>query len=142
MTDRAESIMSAIATSLAGAGLTVERGRVNAWPEGSLPAYDLDMGSEDAAGEPNISYQDEFLDVEITAHVQNNSGVDTSLNASRAAVYAAVMADRTQGLSYVHDTIWVGRSAPDRTGESSKKTARQTLLFRIHYRHSYTSSEA
>ncbi len=141
--NRAESILAAITTKVTGltqTGSNVVRGRV--YPVPALPALTVNMGAEQAVGEPNMAYQDEFLDIDITAYAQDNTGVDTALNQIVAEVYAAMLADRTQGLAYVHDTSWRGRSAPDRTGDLEKKTAQQTMVFRIHYRHSYTSMES
>lgn len=143
MTDRAESIVVAFNTLVTGLPQTqgrVERGRV--YPVDVLPALTINMGAEQIVDDPNIAFQDEYLDVEVTASVKDNSGVDTALNQIRAEVYAAVMSNRTLGLSYVLDTRWLGRDTPDRSGELEQKSARQTMIFRVHYRHSYTSTES
>lgn len=138
-----ESILVAVTTKLTGlaqTGTRVERGRV--YPVSALPALTVNMGAEQAVDDRNLAFQDEFLDIEILAYVQDNTGVDTALNQVVAEVYAAMMADRTQGLAYVLDTEWQGRDAPSRTDDLEKKTAQQAMIFRIHYRHSYTSMES
>ncbi len=143
MTDRAESILVAFTTAVTGltqTGANVVRGRV--YPVDALPALTVNMGSEEPTTDPNISHQNEFLEIEVTAYVKDNAGVDTALNKIRAEVYAAVMADHTLGLGYVENTTWEGRDAPGRSGGMEVKAAWQTMIFRVHYQHSYTSTES
>lgn len=144
MTARAETILETVKTLVTGLPTTgddIVRGQV--YPEDKDSFLAVNMGEEQPVGEPDMSTQDEYLDVEITAGVRDNSGVDTALNSIYAEVYAAIFADHQLGLgTYVLTTIWMGRSAPQRTDALQKKTAIQTMLFRVHYRHSYTSAEA
>ncbi len=145
MTDRAESVLAAVATAVTGlstTGARVVRGRV--YPADTAPALSVDMGAEQPESPPNVAFQDELLDVEITAFVQPASGtsVDTMLNQIRSEVYAAILADRTLGESFVINTVWQGRTAAQRSGTGSAPAAEQTMMFRVWYRHSYTSTEA
>ena len=82
------------------------------------------------------------LNVQIAIHVKNNTDPDTDLNQIRAEVYAAMMADRTQGLTYVLDTESIGDDEPELTGEGEKVTARQQMNFIVKYRHSWSDAEA
>lgn len=143
MTDRAESVLVAFTTAVTGltqTGARVVRGRV--YPVDVVPALTVNMGGEQPVNQPNTTYQDEYLDVEVMAYVKDNASVDGALNKIRAEVYAAILADYTLGLEYVLDTQWMGRDAPNRSGEMENKSARQTMNFRVHYRHSYLSSES
>lgn len=142
MTHRAESILAAVTTTvtdLTTTGSNVVRGLV--YPRDVDYALSVDMGPEIPIKEPNASYQDCYLEVQITAYVKDTGGVDTALNKIEAEVYAAMMADYTQGLDYVQNTQWMGRESPNREA-MEKKSAIQTTVYRIYYRHSYTSAES
>jgi hypothetical protein len=143
MTARAESILDAVVTLVTGlttTGSRVTRGRTYAVP--AEPALAVDMGGEVPAGDPNMAYQDEYLDITVTAYAKGAQGTtDTTLNQIAAEVYAAVMASRQLGLAYVHDTRWMGRSEPQRE-PSDQVASAQELRFRVHYRHSYASMES
>lgn len=143
MTARSESIAAAFTTAVTGLTTTatrVVRGRV--YPTDVLPALTVNMGEEQIAEQPDMAEQDEFLTIDVTILVKDTATLDTALNQIVAEVYAAIMADRTLGLAYVHDTAWMGRGAPDRVADAEKPVAQQTLVFRVHYRHSYSSMES
>lgn len=143
MTHRAESILAAVktaVTNLTTTGTRVVRGRVFA--VGTLPALSVDMGSELPVDESNMAFQDELLEVAITSYVKGTQGTtDTEHNTIAAEVYAALMADRTLGLGYVHTTRWLGRLAP-RRDNAEQAVSQQEMRIEVHYRHSHTSAEA
>lgn len=143
MTHRAESILAAVTTTVTGlttTGAHVSRGR--AYPTDQDAALTVNMGADTPVGSPNMAFQDMDLDVEIIAHCKTADGaLDTTLNAIAAEVYAAMLADLTQGLGYVLDTRYAGREAPFRDREE-KPVASQVSRYVIRYRHSYTSTES
>ena len=140
---KAETILNAIKTALTGLATTgdrVERDRV--YPPEQCPALSVNQGGEDPiAGRENMQFQDVALEVEII--IQVKSGTKSSdLNQIKAEVYAALMADTTQGLAYVHETQWAGDSAPEPSGDAEINTTRCIMRFLVAYRHSYTSKES
>jgi hypothetical protein len=145
MTHRAESILSAITTTLTDlttTGEDVARGHVYPFMDEVENALTVSMSGETPFSPPNMAYQDEVLRVEITAHTKAaDETLDTALNVIAAEVYAAMLADQTQGLAYVIDTRWQGRQPPQRD-IAEKPVTTQVLQFDIIYRHSYTSTES
>lgn len=142
MTHRAESIIEKVVTAVTGlttTGANVIRGMTASQDINNF--LSVDMGAEQAIGDPNVSYQDCYLDVEITAHARLTSNVDTQLNKIHAEVYAALMATPQLALSYVFDTRWMGRSSVERN-VAQQKLGQQTAVYRVHYRHSYASAES
>lgn len=144
MTARAESIMSAIETTITGLGLTganVQRGQIYRNESDRLPALSLFMGDDQVASE----YQTGLLDWELSVFIQSTvlieadyttyaATLETSINAVREQLHAALLADHTLGLGYVVDVIPVAASRPDLAGEGDKPTASQTLEYTVRYR--------
>lgn len=145
MTHRAESILAAITTAVTGltsSGTNVVRGRVNAFDVNVTHGLTVSMADENPPIDRNLAYQDEALNVAITAHVKAADGqLDTELNKVAAEVYTAMFVDYKFGLDYVINTTWEGRTPPLRT-QGEKPTAEQDLNFQITYRHSYGSPES
>lgn len=142
MTHRAESIIGAMTTAVTGlvtTGNNVVRGQV--YPLSTFPGLAVDMGPEIPVGDANVAYQDQHVDINIVAYVQDNDGVDTVLNQIRSELYAAIMANRTLGLLYVIDIECLGRATPERTDQLEKKSAKQESTYRVYYRHSYADAE-
>ena len=139
---RAESILNAVKTALTGLATTgqyVERDRV--FPPEACPALSVNQGSEEPLDQSSTQFQDCVLEVEVV--IQVKSGTSSSdLNQIKAEVYAAMMTDTTQGLTYVHETQWGGDSAPEPSGDAEINTTRCTMRFAVAYRHSYTSKES
>lgn len=139
---RAESILNAVQTALTGLATTgqyVERDRV--FPPEACPALSVNQGAEEPLDQSSMQFQDCVLEVEVV--IQVKSGTSSSdLNQIKAEVYAAMMTDTTQGLTYVHETQWGGDSAPEPSGDAEINTTRCTMRFGIAYRHSYTSKES
>lgn len=144
MTHRAETIMAALTTAVTGlttTGTRVHRGRVDNVP--TLPALSVFMGAERA--EPPVqsfSRVRRELDVHIEIHARGNQQLETTLNAIRAEVYAALMADVTQGLGFVITTEWRADDAPELSPEQDYPIARQVMTWAVIYQHSLTSAEA
>ena len=141
---RAESIMQAVTTKVTGlatTGARVFRGRVRTIE--TAPALTVEMGAdnvdEDRSSYPRIRRE---LNIKITAHIKNNTDPDSDLNTIREEVYNALMADRTQGLSYVIDTESIGDDEPELSGESEKITGSQLMNFVVKYSHSWTDAGA
>ena len=136
MTHRAESIMAAVLaniTGLATTGTRVTRGRP--YPLVNVPALTLEMG-DDLITMQNIRFIDRELNINITAHIKTSAQYDTLLNTIREQVHIALMANRTQGLpAYVLDTLPLGESSPELSGDADEPTAQQLHRWQIKYRH-------
>ena len=143
---RAEQIVVAVlakVTGLTTTGTRVVRGRVYAIE--TTPALTVAQGSDTPieARTGSSVYLDSELDITITAHVKSSSTqIDTFLNLIRKEVYIALMADVTQGLSFVYLTEPKGASAPTLSGDADKPTAVMDMTFTFRYRHSYTDASA
>jgi len=145
MTHRAEDIMVAVlakVTGLATTGANVSRGRSQ--PVETVPALTLEQGEDSIPdGINNLAVVDRALSVRVIAYVKSNTQFDTALNLIREEVYAALMSDRTQGLSnIVLDTYPMGDDEPEISGDAEKNIGRQVINFEIHYRHSLTNAGA
>ena len=95
-----------------------------------------------ADGAQNLAFLDRDLEILLTGYAQAVSGADTTLNAIREEVHIALMADRTQGLAYVHDTIPGDAEEPDVSEDSETPTVRQVTRWIFRYRHSVTDPGA
>ena len=143
---RAESILSAVETTLTGlatTGTRVQRGRV--YPVETAPALSIYMGSDDTSGDygaTNLGFVDRMLEVVVRSHIKVTTDLDTDLNQIRAEVYAAMMADYTIGLAYIINTWLVSDAQPSLSADGEQPTATQDMIYRVHYRHSYASAEA
>lgn len=139
---RAEEILEAVKAALTGlptTGARVERDRV--YPPEECPALSLVLGAEEPLNDAeNLVFQDSLLEFKVVVQIKSGSH-SSELNKIKAEVYGALMANRQQGLSYVHDTGWQGDSEPEpERGEI--KTNRCEMRFAVAYRHSTISKEA
>lgn len=144
MTHRAETIMQAVTTTLTGlttTGTRIQRGRVRTVE--TAPALSIMMGSDginpDRSAYPHVARD---LTINVIIHVMNNTAPETELNTIRAEVFAALMADRTLGQTFVSDIDAIGDDDPELDGEGEKITARQQMNFIVKYRHNWSSAEA
>ena len=142
-THKAEQILVTVTDLLAGldtTGDSVRRSRVYDWSDDELPGISVFMGADNPADNEarNIGFYDWVLQVRIEAACKsfNYSGIDTTLNAIRAEVTAALMLDHKMGLDFVIDTIEQGSDEPELTGEGEKPAARQVFTFTVKYRRS------
>lgn len=141
---RAETIMQAVETTLTGlatTGTNIERTRIRT--SRTQPAISIEMGSDDQmfdrSAYPKV---DRDLQVTIISYVKNNAQAEQQLNQIRAEVFAAMVADRTLGQTFVIDVENTGDSQPTFSGEADKIVAVQELNYTIKYRHSWTSAES
>lgn len=145
---RPEEIMTTVLTALTGlttTGVNAFRGRVYALEEGEVPALTIYMGPDEplgADGPNNFTTLDSDLIVRVTAHVKSaTTQTDTLLNLIRGEVHAALMADVTQGLSYVYTTIPLGTDEPDVSGEGDQPTASMDINWLFRYRSAVSTLE-
>lgn len=141
MAHRAEDILAQIVTTLTGlttTGTKVARGRVYTIEETELPALSIYLGADDPIGDKgptNVQFQDSDLLVRVRAHVKTTSEqVDTTLNLIRREVHVALMADYTQSLNYVLNTIPLGAEEPELSGDGEQPTATLDMNWLIRYR--------
>jgi hypothetical protein len=138
---RAETILNAIETALTGlttTGANVERGRV--YSVDITPSLSIEMGNDEAIL-TNFSKQDRALDVVITSYTKSTANTETQSNAIRAEVYAALMNDRTLGLSFVSNIFLENDLSPQLSGEGGERISTQALNYIVNYRHSLTNAE-
>lgn len=119
-------------------GESVQRSRVYDWADSELPALSIYMGS-DSPGDPesrNIAFSDWELEIRIEAVCKklSYSETDSTLNAIRGEVAAALLSDYTLGLSFVIDVIEGEAGSPNESGESERPTASQVLTYSVKYR--------
>lgn len=144
MTHRAESIMVAVLDKIDGLTTTstrASRGRAYPVDGDAMPALTLEQGVDEVDLQ-NMAFIDRHLDFAVIAHVKTTGTTETTLNTIREEVHIALMADRTQGLGYVLDTMPLGDDAPDISGENNQPVARLRMNWRIKYRHSVTNPGA
>ncbi len=141
---RAELILDAVKAALTGlvtTGQSVERGRV--YPVEKLPGLSIEMGADNPTGESiNMAFQDRALEVSITSYVKSLVNTETTSNAIRSEVYAALMSDQQLGLYFVKYIQFSGDEAPQLSGDSDKRVGTQSMNYTIFYRHSLISAEA
>lgn len=144
MTHRVESIMQAVTSTLTGlatTGAEVQRGRV--YSIAATPALSISMGADEVREDlRSFSRLVRQLTVTISAHVKVTTQLETQLNQIKTEVFAALMADITQGLNYVIQTDLLIDDAPELDAEQDQPTARASMVWRITYAHSGTSTEA
>lgn len=145
---RAEQIVEAVkgkVTSLTTTGSRVFRSRTGELPDGSLPGLVVSQGPDvprSDGGSSSWSYIDGDLTITIDAIVKETSDIlaEQKLNRIRKEVTIALMADRTQGLSFVMNTT-EGQAIPElERGDKVRGTMRMDYTF--HYRRSRTDPSA
>ena len=143
MSHRAEQIMVALLANITGlttTGTNAQRGRVYALS--TAPGLTLVMGADEVADDlRSFTRLVRHLSVEITAHVKTTSQLETDINQIKTEIFAALMADITQGLNFVIQTDLEIDEAPELDAEQDQPTARATMQWRVTYAHSGTSTE-
>jgi len=120
-----EANIAADATVIAD-GATVVRARVGPWQGADLPAYVLTYGPDTPLGDlgpDNVR----FIDWEFVVFVDyynklTTAALDTVLQAARANIHRALMADVTQGLAFILTTIPQGADEPLLDDATEQKT--------------------
>lgn len=143
---RAEQIMAAVQAAVTGLTTTttnVDRGREDDIPAANTPALRVSMG-DDSIVEPWASQLlDSELDVSVFALAHDSAAnIETTLNKVRKEVNAALVANYTLGLAFVHAIVEVGARKPTLAGESSKPAGSMELQYRVRYRRSRTDPSA
>jgi len=144
---RRESILQAIGAALTGlttTGSNVTRARAYRISSSGLPHLTIEQGLDQRRddGEQGDDI-DRDLAVIVTARVRDIGNLETDLNQISAEVYAALTADRSQGLAYVYDTNIDSETAPEiEAGETEQPVAMMSMTYVITYSHSTISAEA
>ena len=143
-TPRIELIMDAIIVTLTNLTTTknIKRARVYPWQESEVPALSIFMGSDEVINELQSGVLDWQMTLIIDSHVQEKADIDQQLNTIRKEVHAAIMADVTQGQTFVKNTYAVNAAEPVLSGDGQQPIASQRLEFLIHYRTSRTALDA
>lgn len=145
---RAEQIMVAVlgkVANLTTTGARVSRSRTAEIEDQLVPALVVTLGPDAPSsdgGSSTFSYIDGDLTIYVEAIVKEttDAAAETKINLIRKEVTIALMADHTQGLSFVHDTV-EGTATPDLVaGDKVRGTMR--MEFTIHYRRSRTDPSA
>ena len=145
---RNEQIISGIVTTLSVPGLAttgtnVYRGRTYPLQNVELPALAVYMGPEALVDELLSDFLDWDLSVYIEAYVQTVAElVDTVLNRIRKEVHIAIMADYSQGLSFVLETTPGNITETIANGEGNQPVISQRFEYIIRYRTSRTDISA
>jgi len=145
---RAQQILDAIVTTVTGlttTGTNVDLDQVDPVGTSRLPHLSVDMGTDDKleGSDANMSYMDSVLSVGIVARVKNSTGLSAELNQIRKEVHIAMAADYQLGLpAFVIDTVYIGSSVVDKSGELEKEAALQSFNYQVLYRHSLTDPSA
>lgn len=144
---RAEQILAAIATALTGlasTGSNVQRGQIYAHEAARLPALAITMGAD----VPATELQSGLLDWELSVFVETvdqvdadeyagyDVGLEAKVNQMRKEVHAALFADHTLGLAFVHDIIPGPAQQPTLDGDGKLPIGSQLLNFVVRYRSS------
>ena len=144
MTHRSEIILETVKAVLTGLSITgnrVERCRV--WPVEECPALAIDKGDDFPKDQGRgFSHQDRELDFTVTGYVKATDNPESDLHQIAAQVYAALLADVTQGLAFVIDTHWLGDAEPQKSTEGETRRASMEMRYRVWYRHTITSTES
>lgn len=145
---RAEQIMVAVKTKLTNLTSTrgrIYRGRVYDVEADSLPCLLLFQQNEEPInplGFDNTAYQDNNLNLSVVCIAKATKDLETELNALKKEVHIALAADRTQGLSFVMNTIPNGSSEPELDSEGDQPIGSVEMRYQIQYRHSVNDPSA
>ena len=141
---KAEQILSAITALVTGLTTTtssVFRGYPYNIP--AVPALGISQGSDTPIEDQldNMSYIDSILQVTITAYYKGLSGAETQANLIRKEVYAAMMANDTLGLNFVHRCKPTGTGKPQ-IAQGEQPVSAMDINFDVFYRHNYIDASA
>lgn len=145
---RAEQIVQAVigkVTGLTTTGARVYRSRTADLQDVNVPSLVVSLGPDtpsNAGGSSSYRYIDGDLTVSIDAVVKETTDTlaEQKLNLIRKEVTIALMADYTQGLSFVMNTT-EGQAVPD-LERADKVRGTMRMDFTFHYRRSRTDPSA
>ena len=146
MTHRAESIVSAVVTTVTGlttTGSNVYRGRMTPIAADVSNALRVYLGEDSLLGEYSQAKMDWELTILIESFAKSPTAqIDTRLNTIREEVTIALQADYTQGLAYVINTLEGNAARPEFSAEGEQAMGSQVMEWKIHYRRSRTDPGA
>lgn len=141
MATRIEQLIDALVTNLeADPGITpgtVHRSRVETLADTELPAYNIEIGADtplNPLGPDNVAFIDWAQSIFIDLYAKSTAvAIDNIFLDMRSFVHRALMADVTQGLSFILTTIPGGADEPvlDASGEQKTITYRTVWEFRL-----------
>lgn len=148
MTHRAQQIADAVVGKLSAraalkASVYSQRALTLGAADQELPAACVMLGDDDPLsddGASNFAYLDSTLalTVALVATADDEDELVRELSRLRAETHIALMADRTQGLSWVMNTRYAGASAPDLNTDGGSFAGRIETRWLVHYRMSVT----
>ena len=141
MATRTETLIDTlVATLQADAAITVGsvyQGRTAPLADTELPAYSIELGQDsplNALGTDNVAFIDWAQLIFIDCYAKSTAADINSIFLNmRRNVHRALMADYTQGLSFVMQTIPAGAEEPilDSSGEQKTMVYRTGWEFRL-----------
>lgn len=142
-----EQILDSVKTTVTGLTTTstnVQRDRAHSIPESQTRALSVEMGASTPLDEED--YNDIIhvsLELQIIINVVDATGtpLTQTLNLIRKELTAALLADYTQGLSFVYRTLEGSAEKPD-IEAGSKPEARQITNWEFHYERSRIDASA
>ena len=142
---RAEQILASVlttVTSLTTTGANAKRNYLHPFDAAVTSGIYVIMGSDIPVdlSDRNLAYIDYNLEVILSVHVKNSTP-ETQINLIKKEITIALMADYTQGLAFVLDTMELGWEQPELV-DAEKPTAVVQGRFEIKYRRSLTDPSA
>lgn len=139
--DRVAQILEADATL--GATVLPHRELTLSDPDGELPAVCVRMSTDDGAEFKSTVLIESRLEVLTCCYAQ--AATEPLLMAEllrlRAAAHRAMLADRTLGLSFVHQVTYLGALEPSIAGEGSRMAGRLDGRFLVSYQMNFSDPE-
>jgi hypothetical protein len=140
----AENIMRAVVSKLA-VGLeyvTVERGRVDPFPDGALPGIGIYQGADEPREEGAWPFIDSLLEVrtEVAARGETLAEVESALNDLRRRVHLLMMEPGALALAYVVDIVPIGTDEPTIEPGAERLSGSMVVRWGIHYRSTWIDS--
>ena len=141
MATRIETLIDTLVTTLEAdpniAVGSVFRSRTTPLADDELPAYSIEIGADvplNPLGPDNVAFIDWEQQIFIDLYEKSTAvNIDNLFLDMRNQVHRALMADVTQGLSFVLTTIPGGAEEPvlDHSGEQKTMTYRTSWQFRL-----------
>lgn len=129
-----------VATLVASPNITagsVHRSRVAPFSDAELPAYNIEIGQDvplSDLGPDNVAFIDWEQAIFVDCYQKSIAdNIDAIFLTMRNYVHVALMADYTQGVSFVMTTIPAGAEEPiiDDSGEQKTMVYRVNFIFRL-----------
>jgi hypothetical protein len=145
MSHRAQQIIDAMAlalgasTRLQGAKVFTNRSFSLLEASDEVPCASVNYGADqplDPLGASNLSFLDSLIEVPIVSFVgaDDEPGAMSALMDMRAAIHVALLADQTQGLSFIINTRYGGATEPALDSSTQRILASLKSSWFVHYR--------